>query len=194
MLLQTPMALLTDRTLALDDIDGRFSRLLMGRAEDTQDWGARFDVVEGILARQLASAPTPPAGLHHAWRMLRDRPNQVDLARLPGEFGCSRRHLIAQFHKYFGMAPKAIARISRFHLALAAIRSAGRRGLSQDGEGEPYLDFPCAGAGRRITPTAIRWTDLALNCGYYDQSHFINEFRFFSGLSPLEFVERTRHE
>jgi AraC-like DNA-binding protein len=40
----------------------------------------------------------------------------------------------------------------------------------------------------------MRWADLALGCGYYDQSHFINEFRSFSGLSPLEFLQRTRHE
>ncbi len=56
------------------------------------------------------------------------------------QFGCSRRHLIAQFHKYFGMAPKAIARISRFHLAVAAINRLGRRDPSPYAEGKPYLD------------------------------------------------------
>jgi len=40
----------------------------------------------------------------------------------------------------------------------------------------------------------MRWANLALRCGYYDQSHFINDFRSFSGLSPLEFLRRTRHE
>ncbi len=47
---------------------------------------------------------------------------------------------------------------------------------------------------RTAAQTTIRWTDLALGCGYYDQPHFINEFRSFSGLSPLEFLRRTRHE
>jgi AraC-like DNA-binding protein len=153
----------------------------------------RVDIVEWVIAAGLASAPPPPAGLCHSWRILQESPNHVDLARLPREFGCSRRHLIAQFHVYFGMAPKMIARISRCHLAVATVHRLGQRDLSPYPEGKPYLDCEAAGTVRRVTQTGIRWTDLALDCGYYDQSHFINEFRSFSGLSPLEFPQRTRH-
>jgi AraC-like DNA-binding protein len=194
MLLGTPMNLLTDRTLALEDVDRRFSRLLVDHSEATPDRAARFDIVENIIAARLASAPPAPAGLLHAWRILRDSPNLVDLARLSEEFGCSRRHLIAQFHKYFGMAPKTIARLSRFHLALAAVGRFRSRDALPDGEGTPYLDrTPDSGAGAARQAT-MRWADLALGCGYYDQSHFINEFRSFSGLSPVEFLRRTRRE
>jgi AraC-like DNA-binding protein len=194
MLLGAPMDLLTDRTLALEDVDSRFSRLLTGHAEAAHDWAARFDIVENIIAERLASAPPPPAGLLHAWRILQESPNHVDLARLPEEFGCSRRHLIAQFHTYFGMAPKMIARISRFQLAVRAVHRLGRRDPLSYAEGKPYLDCQTVGTVRPPTQTAIPWTDLALDCGYYDQSHFINEFRSFSGLSPLEFLRRTRDE
>jgi AraC-like DNA-binding protein len=116
------------------------------------------------------------------------------LARFPQEFGCSRRHLIAQFRRYFGMTPKMIARISRFHLAVAAIHRSGRRDPSPYLEGKPYLDCLADGAVRTIPQTTMRWADLALGCGYYDQSHFINDFNSFSGLSPLQFLRRTRHE
>ena len=194
MLLGAPMDLLTDRTLALEDLDSRFSRLLIGHAETAHDWAARFDIVENLIAERLASAPPPPAGLLHSWRILQESPNHVDLARLPEDFGCSRRHLIAQFHTYFGMAPKTITRISRFHLAVAAVHRAGRRDPLSYTEGKPYLDCQAVGTVRTATQTAIGWTDLALGCGYYDQPHFINEFRSFSGLSPLEFLRRTRHE
>ena len=193
-LLGMPMDLLTDHTLALEDVDSRFSRLLTARAEATYDWAARFDIVENILAARLATAPSPPAALLYSWRMLQGSPNHVDLARLPGELGCSRRHLIAQFHKYFGMTPKMVARISRFHLAVAVVHRLGRRGAWPYDEGKPYLDCATADIDRSVAPTAIRWTDLALDCGYYDQSHLINEFRSFSGLSPLEFLLQTRHE
>jgi AraC-like DNA-binding protein len=194
MFLGAPMDLLTDRTLPLEDLDSRLARLLMRHAGATPDWAARFDIVENIIAARLASAPQPPAGLFHSWRILQESPNDVDLARLPQEFGCSRRHLIAQFHTYIGMAPKTIARIGRFHLAVAAVHRLGRRNPSSYAQGTPYLDCRTAGIARGATPAAIRWPDLALGCGYYDQSHFINEFRSFSGLSPVEFIQRTRHQ
>jgi AraC-like DNA-binding protein len=194
MLLGVRMDLLTDRILALEDVDSRFSRLLTSDAEATHDWAARFDLVENIIAARLASAISPPAGLLHSWRILQESPNHVDLARLPEEFGCSRRHLIAQFHKYFGMAPKMIARISRFHLAVAAVHRLGRQDPLLYVEGKPYLECEADDSVRTAAQSTMRWADLALGCGYYDQSHFINEFKSFSGLSPLEFLQRTRDE
>jgi AraC-like DNA-binding protein len=194
MLLQTPMDLLTDRILALEEIDRPFARLLTAHAEAAHHWAARFDIVEEIIAERLESAANPPSALLHSWQMLQEAPNRFDLARLPSEFGCSRRHLIAQFHTYFGMAPKTIARIRRFNLAVEAINRVGRRDPVSFPDGKPYLDFQAAGAVCTAIKKAIRWADLALDCGYYDQSHFINEFRSFSGLTPLEFVHRTRQE
>jgi AraC-like DNA-binding protein len=194
LLLGTPMDLLTDRTLALEEVDRRLSRLLTDHAEATHGRSKRFDIVENIIAARLASAPSPPASLLHSWRILQESANPVDLARLPRELGCSRRHLIAQFHKYFGMTPKMIARISRFHRVVAAIHRLGRRDSLPYLEGKPYLDCPADAGVGTATQTPLRWADLALRCGYYDQSHFINDFRSFSGLSPLEFLRRTRHE
>ncbi|HVQ16421.1 MAG TPA: AraC family transcriptional regulator [Vicinamibacterales bacterium] len=194
MLLQTPMDLLTDRVLAVEEIDRPFARRLTAYAEAARAWSTRFDIVEKMIAERLASAANPPPALLHSWRMLHESPNHLDLARLPAEFGCSRRHLIAQFHRYFGMAPKMIARIRRFNLAVEAMNRIGQRGPLSYPEGKPYLDFQAAGTVRTVANTAIPWADLALDSGYYDQSHFINEFRSFSGLTPLEFLHRTRQE
>ena len=194
MLLRTPMDLLTDRTLALEEIDRPFARLLTAHAEAAHDWSTRFDIVEQTIAERLESAARPPSALFHSWRMLQQAPAHLDLARLPAQLGCSRRHLIAQFHTYFGMAPKTIARIRRFNLAVEAINRVARRGSAAHPEGKPYLDVPAAGTVRTIARTPMRWADVALDCGYYDQSHFINEFRSLSGLTPVDFLNRTRQD
>ena len=32
--------------------------------------------------------------------------------------------------------------------------------------------------------------DISQDCGFYDQAHFINDFKFFSGFTPEEYVRR----
>ena len=37
----------------------------------------------------------------------------------------------------------------------------------------------------------IPWMELALECGYYDQSHFAKDFRAFSGLDASAYSEHV---
>lgn len=34
----------------------------------------------------------------------------------------------------------------------------------------------------------VHWADLALSCGYFDQSHFVNDFRALSGINPTAYT------
>src|SRR5262249_56892540 len=40
---------------------------------------------------------------------------------------------------------------------------------------------------------SINWATLAVDLGYFDQSHFIREFVEFSGLSPTDYINRHKH-
>jgi AraC-like DNA-binding protein len=70
--------------------------------------------------------------------------------------GVSARQLERLFAFHVGLSPKAFLRILRFQQVLAALR----------GQSSP------------------EWADLAVRHGYYDQAHFINDFRRFTGESP----------
>jgi AraC-like DNA-binding protein len=75
--------------------------------------------------------------------------------------GLSSRRLSQLFNEEVGLTPKRFYRVRRFHRAL-----------------------------RRIERGQFEWADLALGCGYYDQAHFIHDFKSFSGLSPSDYLIR----
>src|SRR5581483_3602165 len=179
--LKTPMNLLADDTIDLEDIEAPFARFFMNAVGAARDWDRRLDRAERLVGERLASARSPSSALIQSWRRILQEPN-LDLSVLSSDSGCSRRHLIAQFNAQCGLGPKTIARIRRFNLAVAAMHRSGGKAV-QHAPGKPYLEFP--GDSVRIDKP---WAQVALDCGYYDQSHFINEFRAFAGMTPGESV------
>lgn len=74
------------------------------------------------------------------------------------DLNLSTRQFERKFKEFAGLPPKLYSRIARFQAATQH-RLNGNRDL----------------------------TDIAYACGYYDQSHFINDFREFSGYTPKEY-------
>jgi transcriptional regulator GlxA family with amidase domain len=70
--------------------------------------------------------------------------------------------LIGLFQAEIGMTPKAIAQLLRFNRALRLLCQSARPSLSE----------------------------MALDCGYYDQAHFNRDFRTYCGFTPTELLER----
>lgn len=134
------------------------------------------------LRDQLLEAASPPAkfrvleeALLACWRPEADHHRAVAyaLARFSGEaermtiakvmsqIGLSPRRFIELFRQQVGMTPKMFCRLRRFQHALGEIQR------------------------RR----EVQWADVAFQCGYYDQAHFINNFREFGGITPGDYLE-----
>ena len=89
-------------------------------------------------------------------------PRRID--RIAGSLGVSQRGLERTFAAALGMTPKHLTRLARFLRACRRLRRA---------------------------PDA-RLTGVAHAAGFYDQAHFIHEFRAFSGMTPGEFAASPR--
>jgi AraC-like DNA-binding protein len=76
--------------------------------------------------------------------------------------GLSRRRIIQVFTEQVGLTPKLYCRIQRFQQALRRVH-------------------------RRKT---VDWVQVALDCGYYDQAHFVHDFQAFSGLNPSAYLQQ----
>jgi AraC-like DNA-binding protein len=132
---------------------------LAERLADAPTWEARFRLLDGVFARRLDDGPA--AEVDWAWRQLVDAGGDLRVAHLAERLGWSRKRLAARFAGEVGLPPKTVARIARFERARALA----------EGPGRPD------------------WARVALDCGYYDQSHLINDFRAFTGRTPETFFQ-----
>jgi AraC-like DNA-binding protein len=181
--LRTPMHLIAGQAVELSALDAKLAGLVMSRVAAAGSWGDRFAAMEALIAERVAQATTP-SGLAWAWRKLEAADGRIPLGPLASETGCSHRALIAQFRTHIGATPKAMARLLRFNRAMRALNGLGRNRAGEPA-GKPYIESRMPDDAP--TP-AVRWADMAADCGYFDQSHFIREFRQFAGTTPTEFL------
>ena len=87
-------------------------------------------------------------------------PAAVQVPRLAGDVGLSPRQLRRRFIDSVGIGPKRLARIVRLRRVLDRI----------------------------LTPDDVDWADLAVEAGFYDQAHLVNDFRAWTGLAPSRYL------
>ena len=152
---------LAHRAVALEDVLPEPA--LVDRLYDADGWTARFRLLDDVLTKRLAAARPPSDGVVWAWRRLVETDGRISIAALTQELGWSRKRIAARFREEVGLSPKRVARLLRFERA------------------------------RELAERADRpdWARIALECGYYDQSHLINDFRAVTARTPETFFQDT---
>lgn len=163
-LLGVPAAEVADAVVPLGSALGRRLTELVDRAASATTWPGRFAAVEAVLCRALRDTPTIRPELAFAWRRLLATRGRAGVAELAREAGWSRRHLSGQFRREFGLPPKTVGRIVRFHAAAALLRAG-----------------PATSVGV-----------VAATAGYADQSHLIRDWHAFVGAAPTVWLARER--
>jgi len=171
---------LTDRAIPLDQVDPRIASLVSDHAMVARGWAERFDAMERLIGSRVDRYAVPPH-IERAWTGLTRTWGEMPVGSLAADAGCSHRHLIQQFRTCIGLPPKKVAMLLRFNRSINAV---GRNGLANQ-PCKPYLEGSAPpGADALEAP----WAQIAAECGYFDQSHFIHEFRAFAGATPSEFL------
>lgn len=183
--LRAPMDLIRGEAADLSALDAKLAAQVMSRAGVARGWNARFDAMEALIAERVADA-TRPGGFVAAWRRLEAADGRLPIGALAAQADCSHRVLIEQFRTYAGVTPKAAGRLFRFNRAARSLDALGP-GRGAQNRGMPYIETSAEGAARL---GAVPWADVAADCGYADQAHFIKEFRQFAGTTPGAFLRR----
>jgi AraC-like DNA-binding protein len=120
----------------------------------------RFHVLEGFLVRRLRLSRPYSAAVRYAIRQFQYADPIPSVGSVRDQIGISAQRFIEVFRTEVGLSPKMFARLARFRRALRCIdRRAG-----------------------------IDWADVAVAAGYFDQPHFIHDFRQFAGVTPSAYM------
>ncbi|HVF46952.1 MAG TPA: AraC family transcriptional regulator, partial [Pyrinomonadaceae bacterium] len=155
-----PMSEITDSVVDADLIWGTDFAFLRERLLSTKDISLRFKLVEDFLIREFHSRLDLNPCVVSALNEMAARPDEVSIAHMNHKIGYSQKHFTEMFRKQVGVTPKSYLKIMRFQKAVATI------------DAKPDLD----------------WRTVALECGFYDQSHFIHDFKRFSGFTPEHYA------
>jgi AraC-like DNA-binding protein len=157
-----PMDEVRDNVVQADILWKEFFIDLREALLEQRSAGSRFAVAESFLERRFRNRlALNPCVAHAVDRIVRN-PAQTQMDALTKEIGYSQKHFIDMFKSAVGVTPKAYLTILRFQRAIQEIER-----------------LRC-----------IDWSHFALDCGYYDQAHFIHDFKRFSGFTPNEYLSR----
>jgi AraC-like DNA-binding protein len=151
-----------DQRWPLQDVWGASARQLCERLAEVPLIESGVSLIESQLRAHLSAHTNNRRGFSVTQRVLQWAEQQRGLVRvddLAHHAGLSARQLRRLCLQLTGLTPKQLCRTIRFRQAAVQAR------LAQNND----------------------WAQVALDCGYYDQSHFINEFRALSGLTPGQY-------
>ncbi|HET6331137.1 MAG TPA: helix-turn-helix domain-containing protein [Holophagaceae bacterium] len=159
-----PLSVLTDTLKTLPELFGDPGQALEDAVLGAEDDAVRIELAETFL-RAWHPEPDPRVELLNriAARIAEDREIRL-VEDISERFSLGTRTLQRLFGRYVGVSPKWVIQRYRLHEALAQVD-----------QGHP-----------------VDWASLALDLGYFDQAHFIKDFKALVGRTPASYAELNR--
>lgn len=123
----------------------------------------KVSIIESFLKSQLAIHQKEDGITDNAIKLIRKSKGIVSIDEIADQLQISRKQLERKFVSSLGTTPKVFSRTCRFLSLCHNLKNYEGRNLSE----------------------------LTYECGYFDQSHFIKEFKAYSGFTPKEYFAKN---
>ncbi|HEU4553649.1 MAG TPA: helix-turn-helix transcriptional regulator [Chitinophaga sp.] len=157
------MGIFNDRVSDLSDIIGQPVKSLHAQLLETTAAAKRIALVEQFLLQRLRRNEKRSGSHHkvaHILTSIRNNAEATSISNIASQHGITPRYLQKLIYQHTGLSPKSFNKICRFQQSL-----------------------------QLITRGSTSLTAIAYDCGYFDQSHFIRDFKSFTGLTPSAYLE-----
>lgn len=152
---------ITDKRVDLDAAGLPGAESLGHRVAEAPTTGERVAVLQRQLVGRLGAVEPPHPVVREAVRQIASTAGGIEVGVLAQRLGVGRRRLGRLFARHVGASPKQLCRTVRMQRVLHAL---GTRDRDPD------------------------WIEIALECGFFDQSHLVREFRELTGTTPTRWI------
>lgn len=160
-----PAGELTNRCIGTDDIlDSEALQIVERMLTDCHTTDERIKILDLHFLHRLEKGVTKDFSTAAAADRIETNRGRVNIHSLATSVGWSSRQLERRFKERVGMSPKQLCRNVRFKSAFQHLASSRR---------DPFAS-------------------TAMDCGYYDQSHMIKDFKHYTGTSPAAFFRKPQ--
>lgn len=158
---QKSISSFTDDTLALNKVFDEDISTLESEILDPEENYLMVEHAESFLMNHLPEQDINIKRINEIVDAIINDPAILKVDDLTERYQISKRTLQRLFKKYVGVSPKWV--IQRYRLHEAAEKMASEK--------------------------TENWSQLALDLGYFDQSHFIKDFKQIVGQTPADYLE-----
>jgi AraC-like DNA-binding protein len=163
-ILGKPLSTITNRSLPAGRLLGPVAQQLETLTAQASSEAPLVDAASGWL-RSILPAPAPAiAQADQLVASILEDPGILTVDVLALRTGIGKRSLQRIFREYVGVPPKWVIRRYRLHELVERLNTGAR----------------------------LNWAQVALDLGYFDQAHLVNDFRSITGHSPRQYQRRIQ--
>lgn len=154
-----PIKEIQNTAVPLDKIFGKDGGEIGELILKAKSTSERIELIETFLLNRLTDRKTIDNIVKSTIETILDTKGQFSVNELSKQNNINRRQLTRKFSSTIGLSPKQLSKIIRIQNTLKTL----------------------------LTKDVTSLTDLAYENEYFDQAHFIKDFKEFTGLTPKEF-------
>jgi AraC-like DNA-binding protein len=158
-LFNIPSSEITNHVVSLTELMGSEGRDLEDQVMLCDSTSSRMEMISRFIRSKIFSIHADTRKFSHAISNVIHAKGHVRIPELADDYCLSRRTFERRFRELSGLSPKTYSNVIRFQSAFD-----------------------------ELTAQNSSLTEVAYQCGYYDQSHFTNDFTKFSGFNPKNFT------
>lgn len=157
-----PATAVKDQLIDLRDLLGENENGLEEQIMLANGFSERIAIFSHFLLSRLKKAPQIPTGIFETINHIIKTNGNTDVDALAQRNFLSMRQFERNFKLFTGFSPKLFSKIIRFQNTI-----------------------------NQNIPSGTSLTEIALDAGYADQSHFIRDFKSFAGITPKEYFHKS---